>query len=86
MKTTIEIPDPLLRRAKSKAAEGGRSLKDFITESLQEKLASSATHSATGEPAWMSGFGKLGRLRRETALVQRRIDREFGAIEAEDRA
>lgn len=86
MKTTIEIPDPLLRRAKSKAAEGGRSLKDLITESLQEKLASSAARSANGDPAWMSGFGKLGRLRKETARVQKRIDHEFGAIEAEDRA
>ena len=83
MKTTIEIPDPLLRRAKSKAAERGRSLKDFVTEALQEKLASSAGASVTGEPAWMKGFGKLGRMRKETARIQARIDE---AIEAEDRA
>lgn len=39
MKTTIEIPDPLFRRAKSRAAERGQTLKALVTEALQEKLA-----------------------------------------------
>jgi hypothetical protein len=38
MKTTIEIPTALFRRAKSKAAERGQTLKEFMTEALQEKL------------------------------------------------
>jgi len=39
MKTTIEIPDVLFRRAKSKAAERSQTLKEFVSEALQEKLA-----------------------------------------------
>ena len=36
MKTTIEIPDALFRKAKSKAAERGQTLKELVTEALQE--------------------------------------------------
>ncbi len=34
MKTTFDLPDPLLRRAKAVAAEQGRPLRDLITEKL----------------------------------------------------
>lgn len=84
MKTTIEIPDPLFRKAKSRAAERGTTLKTLVTEALQEKLAAGKTRP--GEPAWMQGFGKLRRLRNETARVQARIEQAFEEIEPEDRA
>lgn len=84
MKTTLEIPDPLFRRAKARAAERGQTLKQLVTEALQEKLAGRA-RSAAG-PRWMQGFGKLRRLRRETTRIQARIDDVFEAIEPEDRA
>jgi hypothetical protein len=86
MKTTIEIPDPLFRKAKSKAAERGQTLKEFMAEALHEKLASNAHDGRLGEPVWMEGFGKLRRLRDETARVQARIDEAFERIEPEDRA
>ena len=86
MKTTIEIPDPLFRKAKSKAAERGQTLKQFMTEALHEKLASNAADAQHCEPQWMEGFGKLRRLRKETAQVQARIDEAFEQIEPEDRA
>ena len=86
MKTTIEIPDPLFRRAKSTAAERGQSLKDLVTEALQEKLASSTTKIRPSEPGWMQGFGKLRRLRKETTRIQAIIDETFEMIEPEDRA
>jgi hypothetical protein len=87
MKTTIEIPDPLFRKAKSRAAERGQTLKELVTEALQEKLAAAGRGKALpGEPEWMQGFGKLRRLRAETARVQARIDEAFEAIEPEDRA
>ncbi len=86
MKTTIEIPDPLFRQAKSRAAERGQSLKELLTEALQEKLAAHAAKARTGEPAWMRGFGKLRRLRKETQRIQARIDEQFEVIESEDRA
>ena len=86
MKTTIEIPDPLFRKAKSKAAERSQTLKAFVTEALQEKLAGNASKASPGEPEWMQGFGKLRRLRKETSRIQTRIDEVFEAIEPEDRA
>jgi hypothetical protein len=86
MKTTIEIPDLLFRRAKSKASEHGQTLKQFITEALQQKLAANAGNVHLGEPAWMQGFGKLCRLRNESVRIRARIDEAFGVIEPEDRA
>lgn len=86
MKTTLEIPDPLFRKAKSKAAERGQSLKQLVTEALQEKLAAGSDRAEDGAPKWMGGFGKLRRLRKETRRIQARIDEQFGLVEPEDRA
>ena len=85
MKTTIELPDPLFRRAKSKAAESGMTMKQFFTEAIQDTLAGKSASAAPGQPAWMKGFGKLRRLRKETQKVQQTIDEEFGVVEPEDR-
>jgi hypothetical protein len=84
MKTTLEIPDPLFRKAKSTAAERGQSLKDFVTEALHDKLAAGRIGPAAAGPQWMQGFGKLKRLRKETGRVQAAIDAEFEVIEPED--
>ena len=84
MKTTLEIPDATFRRAKATAAHRGQALREFVTEAVQEKLERNVrTGAAT--PPWMRGFGRLRPLRRETARVQRIIDREFGFVEPEDR-
>ena len=85
MKTTVEIPDALFRRAKSRAAERGQSLKALVTEALQEKLAGLAGRAVPAEPEWMQGFGTLRRLRRETRRIQARVDDVFEVIESEDR-
>ena len=85
MKTTIEIPDPLFRKVKSTAAERDQTLKEFFTEALQDKLASTRSATLSDEPAWMQGFGKLRDLRSETARVLKRVDEAFGRIEDEDR-
>jgi hypothetical protein len=39
MKTTFDLPDLLLRRAKAVAAEQGRPLRDLIAEAITDKLA-----------------------------------------------
>jgi hypothetical protein len=85
MKTTIEIPDPLFRRAKSEAAESGLTLKQFFTEAIQDKLAAKSGKAVSTEPRWMQGFGKLRRLRSETRRIQTAIDEEFDIVEPEDR-
>jgi hypothetical protein len=43
MKTTFDLPDPLLRRAKAVAAEQGRPLRDLIAEAITDKLAAPAS-------------------------------------------
>jgi hypothetical protein len=86
VKTTVEIPDPLFRKAKARAAERGQTLKEFMSEALQEKLMTKAGNARTAEPEWMEGFGKLHHLRKETARIQKRVDEIFEVIEPQDRA
>jgi len=82
VKTTLEIPDAVFRRAKSVAARRGIPLREFVTEAVKDKLASA--DKAADKP-WMAAFGKLRRLRKETARINRRIEDEFEQVEAEDR-
>lgn len=42
MKTTIELPEELFRRAKAQAALRGESLKDLITEALRHEVGKAA--------------------------------------------
>jgi hypothetical protein len=86
MKTTIELSDSLFRKVKSTAAERGQTLKHFITEAVTEKLGGNAAKSGISRPAWMEGFGKLRRLRKETRRIEAVIAEEFELIEPEDRA
>jgi hypothetical protein len=86
MKTTIEIPDALFRRVKSKAAERGQTLREFVSEALQERLVLRRSTARSGEPEWMQGFGKLRRLHKETERIHKRIHEAFEAVEPEDRA
>ncbi len=80
VKTTIEIPDALFRRAKSAAAERGIPLRALVSEALADKL-----HARGGkDKPWMKTFGKLRSLRKETARINRIIEEEFGRIEPED--
>ncbi len=60
-------------------------MKQFFTEAIQDKLAGKSPNGAPGQPAWMQGFGKLRRMRKETQRVQRAIDDEFDVVEPEDR-
>lgn len=86
MKTTIEVPDVLFRRAKATAAERGQTLKELMNEALQEKLAPRTRTAGLGAPAWMQGFGKLRKLHKETQRVQARIHEAFEVLEPEDQA
>jgi len=82
MKTTLEIPDTIFRRAKSAAADRGIPLREFVTEAVREKLVADSKQPKT---PWMAAFGKLRHLHKETAKINRTIEEEFEQIEAEDR-
>jgi hypothetical protein len=81
MKTTLEIPNTIFRRAKSAAASRGIPFREFVTEAVKDKLAAD---SRTTEKPWMAAFGKLNHLRKETAKINRMIEEEFEQLEAED--
>ena len=80
MKTTLEIPDTLFRRAKSAAAEQGIPLRELVSQALAEKLRGPAPE----EKPWLRSFGKLRGLHKETTRINRIIEAEFGRIEPED--
>lgn len=80
MKTTLEIPDVIFRRAKSIAAEQGISLREFVTEAVKDKLAA---NSKAGEKPWVKHMGKLRHLRKETERINRLIEEEFEQIDPE---
>lgn len=49
MKTTIDIPDALYRKAKIRAVETGRTLKDLVLTSLEKELAPASSGPAPGQ-------------------------------------
>ena len=81
MKTTLEIPDPIFRRAKSVAAQRGIALRAFVTEAVEEKLA---TASQKEEKPWVRLAGGLKHLHKETLRINEIMNREFETIEPED--
>ena len=78
MKTTLEIPDFLFRRAKSVAAERGIPLRQLITEAVQEKLKTTSQ-----EKPWMKHLGRLKHLHKERRQVEKRVEEAFEHIDQE---
>jgi hypothetical protein len=69
VKTTFDLPDPLLREAKALAAQQGRPLRDLVAEAIGEKLEhtvggpkGAATISEGRREAWERWRARLERL------------------------
>lgn len=87
MKTTLDIPDPIFRQAKAKAALRGVSLRQFVAEAIEAKVSPpTASRSKAADPPWMRGFGALADLHKETRQVEARIKEAFEVIDEEDRS
>ncbi len=87
VKTTVEIPDALFRKAKATAAERGVPLKDLLTEAVREHLQRRPPDSLEHKPvvpAWMSAFGGLRSLHTETKKINRILQKEFEQVEEEE--
>ena len=82
MKTTLEIPDAIFRRAKTVAAARGIPFRALVSEALADKLRA---QSDSEKKPWMKTFGKLRHLHKETAKINRVIEDEFDQLETEDR-
>jgi len=64
-------------------------MKQFVTEALQEKLGNGRLVNPGAKPLWMNYFGTFGktpRMRAETRRIQKMIDDEFEALDAEDKS
>lgn len=71
MKTTLEMPDELFRRAKTTAAQRGQSLKQLVTVALERELAGPA-----------SGVRTAKRRQTEVAAFLRELERISKKISA----
>lgn len=67
MKTTIDIPEPLYKKAKIRAIERGQTLRQIVLTSLQRELEGPST---VGEP-------------KMPYFANRRLVPEFARLEAE---
>jgi hypothetical protein len=52
MKTTIDIPDPLYKRAKIRAIQDGITLKQIVLNALERQLNSANIPEASNRPYW----------------------------------
>lgn len=75
MKTTLELPDALLRRTKAAAAMRGVSMRDFIALALELQLQ----QRAPAAPGWRRLAGKARKL--DTTSVDRALANEFSRID-----
>jgi hypothetical protein len=80
MKTTLEIPDAVFRRAKSVAAARGIPLRELVTEAVKDKLA---TEAKAGEKPWLKHLGKLKHLHKETIRISALIEEDSEKIDPE---
>jgi hypothetical protein len=79
MRTTIDMPDVLMRAAKARAAEHGESLKDLVNRALARELGLSSV------PKRKTGRVTLPLIAREAApAVLVTNDDIAAALEAED--
>ncbi|BCX89245.1 hypothetical protein MIN45_P1617 [Methylomarinovum tepidoasis] len=91
MKTTVELPDELYRRAKVEAALRGRKLKDLIAEGLRRVLEQPAPEAEGGEEtegsAWdlmADGCGIVHSGKGDLATDPRHLE-DFGETSKGDR-
>jgi hypothetical protein len=87
VKTTLEIADATLRKARISAAQQGITLKELFNQALEEKLDRPKSNGNKTKPAWLKlegAFGKTSADRAETRRIQQAIDAEFERIDPEN--
>ena len=74
MKTTVNLPNTLLRRARATAAERGTSLENFIVEAVENRLLAPAADSKVESMPWMQLLCELPQVPHELLdEVERRV-------------
>ena len=62
MKTTLDLPDELMRRVKIRAAERNQKLKDVLAELIQSGLAGASPRRRVPKPPKPARLCKRGRI------------------------
>ena len=86
MKTTVEIPEKTLKRARALAATKGLSLEQLVAEAIEDKIGR-VEELAKGEPRWIKLYGAFAKsedMRTDTRSIQKIIDEEFEKIDPGD--
>jgi hypothetical protein len=81
VKTTLEIPDSLFRKAKATAARRGQTLQAFVTSALESKLKADA--KSADERPWMQFAGIFKGERKESGDVMKAIDEACEKVDPE---
>ena len=81
MKTTLEIPDRIFRRAKATAAEQKIPLRQFVSEAVAEKLEAQSPALIKKK---LKLAGGLRHLRKESARISKLIEEEFETPDPEE--
>ena len=84
-RTTLDLPAPLMREIKSRAALSGVSMKDFLAQLLSNALQEQPPKSRTSAkmkaaPDWMEHVGVLqggGVLASDPVAIQRKMRSEW---------
>jgi hypothetical protein len=81
VKTTIEIPDELFRKTKATADSRGETVRDFITDALTARVASTSA-APSDSSGWRSVFGLADPA--DVKLVDAVIDAELEQVDPAD--
>jgi hypothetical protein len=82
MRTTIELPDDLVRQAEDCAARQGRSLKDLVTDGLHRVLGS-GTRPAEGAPRRPVSFPLVPETAHGPAITPEQVNQALADEDAE---
>ena len=75
MRTTLDLPDPLLRELKSRAARNGQSLKSLLNDLIQRAMTLPSM-----PPAQQSGLPVLTRLQGQAQPVKAQTNAQLSDL------
>ena len=82
MKTTLEIPDSLFRRAKALAARRGQTMAAFVTSAVESKLR--ADSKSAREKPWMAFAGAFKADKINSRRILEAIEEVCESVDPED--
>jgi len=82
VKTTLDIPDDLFKKAKARAALHNLSLKDFVCRALREKLTRKRADRQDATSGWRTAYGRG--LAREVARADEAIAATFEHVDPKE--